>query len=134
MTKDDPSAAKILAKIITEGANYASACATVQRSHRFPLDHMVVIENMAKMPGVSVSAIINQILDAGMEAVRAELSSEVNQELSLVTQDQIDRPTKTVVTDLRKAKEAKFNKRSYKMVTNKNNFTDVKKPRIAAGL
>lgn len=73
----------------------SQSMATVQRSHRFPLHLFVQIENMARMGGVPVSLIINELIECGLEAVKQELPEEVAQEVSQVTKDQFDRPTVT---------------------------------------
>ena len=99
--QNEPSAAKLLAAIVTDGVNMSSVMASVQRSHRFPLHIFAQIENMAKMAGVSVSVIINQLLEVGLEGVMRELSEDTNKQLSLMTQAQLDRPSKAVRVNLK---------------------------------
>lgn len=50
---------------------------------------------MAKLGGVPVSLIINELVECGLDAVRQELPEDVAQQVSLVTKDQTERPTVT---------------------------------------
>lgn len=90
-----PSKAEFLAGLVTGSAAMSQSMTTVQRSHRFPLHLFVQIENMARMGGVPVSLIINELIECGLEAVKQELPEDVAQEVSQVTKDQSDRPTVT---------------------------------------
>lgn len=96
MANTEPTSAQILASLIKGRANFSSFHATVQRSHRFPLHVFSYLENMAEMSGAPVSVIINQVLEAGIEAVTKELPEEINAQLKCVSQAQLDRPMKTV--------------------------------------
>ena len=91
-----PSKAEFLAGLVTGSASMSQSMATVQRSHRFPVHLFVQIENMARMGGVPVSLIINELIECGLEAVKEELPEEVAREVAKVTKDQVDRqPTVT---------------------------------------
>lgn len=90
-----PSKAEFLAGLVTGTAAMSQSMATVQRSHRFPLHLFVQIENMARMGGVPVSLIINELLECGLEAVKQELPEDVAQEVARATHEQFDRPTVT---------------------------------------
>lgn len=86
--KKMPSNAEILASLVTGHSEIAYAMASVQRSHRFPVHVFAQIENLAKMGGVPVSMIINQLLDCGLDALKAELSSEEIAEITLISEEQ----------------------------------------------
>lgn len=90
-----PSKAEFLADLLTGNASFGSVSASVQRSHRFPLHLFVQIENMARMGGVPVSLIINQLLECGLDAVLHELPEEIASQVSKCTKDQFDVPTVT---------------------------------------
>lgn len=90
-----PSKAEVLAGLVTGTVAMSQSMATVQRSHRFPLHLFVQIENMARMGGVPVSLIINELIECGLEAVKQELPEDVAQEVARATKEQIDRPTVT---------------------------------------
>lgn len=90
-----PSKAEFLAGLVTGSSAMSQSMATVQRSHRFPLHLFVQIENMARMGGVPVSLIINELLECGLEAVKQELPEDVAQEVARATNEQFDRPTVT---------------------------------------
>lgn len=90
-----PTKAEFLAGLVTGSAAISQSMATVQRSHRFPLHLFVQIENMARMGGVPVSLIINELIECGLDAVKQELPEDVAQEVARATQEQIDRPTVT---------------------------------------
>ena len=77
----------------------------MQRSHRFPVMLFTQIENMARMGSVPVSLIINQLLGCGLEAVKKELPEQVVKELSFITQEQVERPTKSSKVDIKWDKE-----------------------------
>ncbi len=91
----EPSKAEMLASLVTGNASYSHVMASVQRSHRFPLFLFVQMENMAKLGGVPVSLIINELIECGLDAVRKELPEDVTRQVSLVTKDQTERPTVT---------------------------------------
>ena len=80
---DGPSAAYVLARLVTGDAEYGHSVASVQRSHRFPGSLFVQIENLATMGGVPLSLVINQLIEAGLEAVKAELPPEAVRKLSV---------------------------------------------------
>lgn len=105
MANTDPTSAQILASLIKGGASFSSFNATVQRSHRFPLHIFSCLENMAEMAGAPVSVIINQVLEAGIEAVTKELPAEISAELTRITQAQLDRPLKTVTEAVKPRKD-----------------------------
>lgn len=92
----EPTKAEHLAGIIAGTASTSAFMATVQRSHRFPLHVFVVIENLAKKADCSVSAMINQLLEVGMESLLKELPQEIAKEVHHVTQEQIDKANSSV--------------------------------------
>lgn len=100
----EPTKVQHLAGIITGTANTTTMMATVQRSHRFPLHLFVVIENLAKKADCSVSAMINQLLEVGMECLLKELPQEIVHEVQRVTQEQIDKANSNVSQTLGKKK------------------------------
>jgi len=100
----EPTKAEHLAGVIAGTANTSTSMATVQRSHRFPLHIFVVIENLAKKADCSVSAMINQLLEVGMESLLKELPQEIAQEIHHVTQEQIDKANSSVSQTLGKKK------------------------------
>jgi hypothetical protein len=105
MTKHpEPTKAQHLAGIVSGTANTSTTMATVQRSHRFPLHIFVIIENLAKKADCSVSAMINQLLEVGMESLLKELPEEIGQEIHHVTQEQIDKANSSVSQTLGKKK------------------------------
>jgi len=85
--------------------------ATVQRSHRFPLHLFVQIENMARMGGVPVSLIINELIECCLDAVKQELPEDVAQEVARATQEQIDRPTVTEKVEVKSGRATSKPKR-----------------------
>jgi predicted DNA-binding protein len=85
------SEAQILASLIKRSGKSESVSATVQRSHRFPVDIFTRIENMARMAEVPVSMIINQLLEAGIEAVSKHISDTELSEINKVSQEQYNR-------------------------------------------
>lgn len=101
MTKhqDQPTKAEILAALVTGDASISSSMATVQRSHRFPIQTFAQIENMARMGGVPVSLIINELLRVGIEALYKELSPEVADDVSTMSKEQVERPSITEKID-----------------------------------
>ena len=96
--QDIPSKAEHLANILSGKGSTSYKAATVQRSHRFLLHQFVVIENMAKMADCSVAAMINQIIDVGIEALNEHLTPELAREMHKITQDKIDKLDKTSLT------------------------------------
>lgn len=91
-----PLKAEFLAGLVTGSSSMSQSMATVQRSHRFPVHLFVQIENMARMGGVPVSLIINELIECGLDAVKEELPEDVALEVAKVTKDQVDRqPTVT---------------------------------------
>jgi len=92
----EPTKAEILAGLVTGNANFEQIGGAVQRSHRFPLHIFVQIENLARMADTSVSVIINQLLECGLEAVRSELPDDVAEQIARVSKEQIERPVKTL--------------------------------------
>ncbi len=90
-----PTKTEFLVDLLTGDASFSSIGATVQRSHRFPLAIFLKIENMARMGGVPVSLIINQLLECGLDAVLRELPEEAASQVNLIADDQLNRPTVT---------------------------------------
>jgi len=98
----EPTKAEMLAGVVSGTANTSTSMATVQRSHRFPLHIFVVVENLAKKADCSVSAMINQLLEVGMESLLKELPPEIAKEVLLVTQEQIDKSNSSISQKLGK--------------------------------
>lgn len=90
----EPTKAEVLAGLVTGNARFEQVGGAVQRSHRFPLHIFVQIENLARMADTSVSVIVNQLLECGLEAVRKELPEDVAEQVARVSKDQVDRPVK----------------------------------------
>ncbi len=87
----EPSKAEHLASILAGNASTSMNTATVQRSHRFPIYYFVLIENMAKLANCSVSAMINQVLEVGVDALYDHLPQELVEQIHKATQEQIDK-------------------------------------------
>jgi len=96
------TSAQMLATLVMGRADMAESMATVQRSHRFPLHIFAQIENMARIGKVPVSAIINQLIECGLEAVKKELPKNVVQQIKVMSQEQVDRPSKSVKWEVKK--------------------------------
>lgn len=92
----DFSNAEFLADMLNRRASFNSVGAAIQRSHRFPASIFWQIENMARMADVSVSTIINQLLECGLDAVKENLAEEQVREIQFVTPEQMKQPMKTV--------------------------------------
>jgi len=105
--KNEVTEAQILASLIKRNGSVSSFSASVQRSHRFPLHIFTQIENMARMANVSVSMIINQLLEAGIEAVHDNLTEEEIIEIRKVSNEQLDRPLKQLKEENTKTKKIK---------------------------
>lgn len=103
----EPTKAEFLAGLITGSASMSSHMATVQRSHRFPLHLFMQIENMARLGGVPVSLIINQLLEVGLDAVWKELPEDVAQKIVTVTKEQAERKTVTESVEVKNVRVAK---------------------------
>lgn len=86
--EDLPSKVEHLANILTGNASTETITATVQRSHRFPLGQFMQIENMAKLANSSVSAMINEVIEVGIDALFAELPAETVKQIRTVTEEQ----------------------------------------------
>lgn len=108
----EPSKAEFLAALVTGHASLGQTAATIQRSHRFPFHLFAQIENMARMGGVPVSLIINQVLECGLDAVLKEVPEDVAREITLISPEQLSRPmeTETIDTKPRKAAKSKLEK------------------------
>ena len=106
-----PSKAEVLAGLVTGSVAMSQSMATVQRSHRFPLHLFVQIENMARMGGVPVSLIINELIECGLDAVKQELPEDVAQEVARATNEQIDRPTVTEKVEVKSGRATSKPKR-----------------------
>jgi hypothetical protein len=92
--KYEPTKAEFLAHLIEGHANFEQKGASIQRSHRFPLWIFTQIENIAALANTSVSVVINQLLECGLEAVSKELTPDVNSQIRQVKPEQFNRPTK----------------------------------------
>jgi hypothetical protein len=93
------SEAQILASLIKRSGSMNSWGASVQRSHRFPLLIFTQIENMSRMANVSISMIINQLLEAGLESVHQHLTEDESNEIRQVSSEQVNRPLKQLKED-----------------------------------
>ena len=94
--EDIPTKAEHLANILSGNASTSYNAATIQRSHRFLTHQFVLIENMAKLADCSVAAMINQVIDVGIDALYVHLPSEVTQKIHSVSQLQIDKSNSSV--------------------------------------
>lgn len=110
--REELSAAEMLASLVTGSGGYFHAQASVQRSHRFPLHLFAQIENLAKMGGVPVSLIINQLIESGLEAVKENLPPDTVARMTLITQKQLDRPMITDRVDVKKDRNTTQPKRT----------------------
>ena len=113
-SRKEPSKAEMFASLVTGHGESAYTMASVQRSHRFPV-HVAQIENLAKMGGVPVSMIINELLDCGLDALKAELSDEEVAKVTLLSEEQVNRATVTDKADS-KAYRASRKRKSIKAV------------------
>ena len=105
---DEPSKAEFLASLITGNASLGQHTATIQRSHRFPAHLFWQIENMARMGGVPISLIINQVLECGLDAVIKELPEEAACEVTKISPAQLSEPMGNESIDIKqKSKPAK---------------------------
>jgi hypothetical protein len=104
------SEAKMLAAMLIGSMDMSMNAASVQRSHRFPLHIFTQMENMAKIANVSVSVIINQMLEAGLEAVMIELPKEIQQQVTHVSEAQLNRPLKQVNGQVKRRTKSVSNK------------------------
>lgn len=102
-----PTKAEFLADLVTGNASYTSVMGSVQRSHRFPIHIFAQIENLARMGGVPVSLIINQLLECGLDAVLHELSEEVAAQVRLISPALLEGPTVTDRVEVKPKKVAK---------------------------
>lgn len=102
-----PSKAEHLANIITGNASTEKISATVQRSHRFPLDLFTQIENMAKLADSSVSSMINEVIEVGLDALYVELPEETVRQICMITEAQIKKANSQVHQKLGKYKSEK---------------------------
>ncbi len=100
--KEEPTKAEMLAGLVTRTASTKHVLATVQRSHRFPVHIFTKIENLARIGGVPVSLIINELLECGLEALDKALPKEVEEQIKMVHEDQMDRVLVTDVYDGKK--------------------------------
>ena len=94
--EDIPSKAEHLANILSGNGSTSYKASTVQRSHRFLLHQFVLIENMAKLADCSVAAMINQIIEVGLEALYDHLPQEVTQQIHKVSSQQINKSNSSV--------------------------------------
>ena len=101
MSDNEPSKAEFLASLITGNASLGQHAATIQRSHRFPAHLFWQIENMARMGGVPVSLIINQVLECGLDAVLRELPEDAAREVSKISPAQLSQPVGSESIDIK---------------------------------
>ncbi|HPV45206.1 MAG TPA: hypothetical protein PK056_06800 [Methylotenera sp.] len=103
--RNEPSKAEHLANILSGNASTESVSATVQRSHRFPIHQFMLIENMAKMANCSVSAMINQVIEVGVDALYDHLPDDIRQQMHTVTQEQVDKANSQIHQKIGKQKK-----------------------------
>lgn len=87
----EPTNAQVLASVIMGTGKTDFVGATLQRSHRFFAHHLFQMENMADKAGLPTSTLINLVVEAGLEAVRAHLPDEIRRDLSTQTPEQTKR-------------------------------------------
>ena len=104
MTNDrnEPSEAQMLASIVTGTGKAGYVGAAVQRSHRFPYHLFIQIENMAKIAGSPVSAIINQLIECGLESVKKELPQNIVKQLTHISENPLERSLKSISVESKK--------------------------------
>src|SRR5450759_5956703 len=95
----EPSEAQMLASIVTGTGNASYVGVAVQRSHRFPYHLFIQIENMAKIADSSVSAIINQLIECGLESVKKELPQNIVKQLTRTTENPLERSLKSITVE-----------------------------------
>jgi hypothetical protein len=110
--RNEPTAAEVLASLVAGSGQYMQATVSVQRSHRFPIGLFTQIENLAKMGGVPVSLIINQLIESGLEAVKENLPPETVAKMTLITQKQLDRPMVSDRVEIKRDRHATKPKRT----------------------
>ncbi|MBS0588726.1 MAG: hypothetical protein JSS37_12455 [Proteobacteria bacterium] len=86
-----PNKAEFLAGLVTGSMSMESKTASVQRSHRFPLHIYLQIENLARISNVSVSVIINELLECGLEALNKELPPEFLQQTKFIPSELLNK-------------------------------------------
>ena len=92
----EPSKAQQLASLLSGNASSGYRGATVQRSHRFSTHHFILIENMAKLANCSVSAMINQVIDVGVDALYEHLPQELVKQIHSVSPEQMNKSNSSV--------------------------------------
>ena len=90
-----PSKAEMFAGLITGHAKFQGNAPTIQRSHRFPVFFFTQIENLARVGGVPISLVINQLIECGLEAIKQELPAELVGEMHSVSPAAVDRLRRT---------------------------------------
>lgn len=104
---NEPTKAQMLAGIVRGSASMEEMYASVLRSHRFPFEIFIQIENLASIAQVPVSVIINQLLECGLESVAKELPNEVVRQLSICTTEQMQRKVRNEVVSVKSRKSTK---------------------------
>ncbi|MBX9917994.1 MAG: hypothetical protein E6Q59_01625 [Nitrosomonas sp.] len=102
-----PTKAECLAGLVTGTAKQEFKTASVQRSHRFPLHLFLQIENLARISNVSVSVIINELLECGLEALNKELPPEFLKQAKFIPHELLNKHLPEdlqVITPKRKSK------------------------------
>ncbi len=87
----EPTQAHVIAGMLMGTATTDMMGATLQRSHRFLAPHLFEMENMATKTKLPTSTLINLVVEAGLEAIRAHLPDELRRELSTQTPEQTKR-------------------------------------------
>jgi hypothetical protein len=95
----EPTEAGILASILTGSGSASYGGAAVQRSHRFPYHLFIQIENMAKIADAPVSAIINQLIECGLESVKKELPQNIVKQLTHISENPLERSLKSITVE-----------------------------------
>jgi len=102
----EPTKAEFLADLIQGSATCASTMSTIQRSHRFPAHIFMKIENMARIGSVPISLIINELLEAGIEAVESNLPEGFVEQIHAIQEDQLNRKYITEKVEVKNVRKA----------------------------
>jgi len=100
--RNEPSEAEMLASIVLGRGSAGYHGAAVQRSHRFPYHLFIQIENMAKVADAPVSAIINHLIECGLESVKKELPQNIVKQLRQTTESSLERPLKSITVETKR--------------------------------
>lgn len=102
-----PTKSQVLAAMLTGGAKSSSIGGSVQRSHRFPLHLFTQIENMSRISGASVSMIVNELIECGIDTVMQTLPEDVRKQVTAIAPEQLDRKITQLSEPAEKPKKAR---------------------------